>query len=155
MRPPKQRDPSDFERIKKYDEWIPGEIEEVRLDETHEFTFQGKTSIAEGIRLKFKLSGHEFGHYSRWMRYSFGEKSNLYTKYLRHLVENAQPDMDFDLDMLKGMKIKTMWSLSEDGKFDNLEQIRPLGKKIANSSMPPDDDSPETVGAPPDEEAPF
>ena len=131
MRPPKANQ-IDYERINKYDEWIPGVIEEIKLEENRATGFKddktGLPKFADMVRFKFKLEGHEYPHYSRWMSYSFGEKANLYLKYIKHLVEPAQPDMDFDLDNLKGFKVKTMWTAN--GDFDNLEQIRPLGDKF-------------------------
>lgn len=137
MRQPKQNQ-IEYERIKKYDEWIPGEIEEIRLEENRLTGFKddktGQPKFADQVRFKFKLEGHDYSHYSRWMTYSFGEKANLFIKYMKHLVEGAQPDMVFDLDLLKNFKIKTMWTQNED--FDNLEQIRPLSAKCGGSPLP-------------------
>lgn len=147
MRPPRQSS-IDYERIQKYDEWIPGIIEDIRLEENRATGFlDDKTKqpkFADQVRFKFKLEGHAYPHYSRWMTYSLGEKANLYLKYIKHLVESAQPDMKFDLDNLKGFKIKTMWS--QNGDFDNLEQIRPAGAKCSGHAEPVDDIPPETVG---------
>jgi hypothetical protein len=138
MRAPK-RGNVEYERILAYDEWIPGTIVEVKLEENRVTGFKdektGLPKSADQIRFKFALDGHEYQHYSRWMTYTFGEKSNLFTKYLKYLVEGAQPDMEFDLDELKGFKIKTMWS--QNGDFDNLEQIRPLGAKLKPSGKAP------------------
>ena len=131
MRPPRQSQ-VDYERIQKYDEWIPGEVEDVTLEENRRTGFKddktGADKYVDQVRFKFKLAGHQYSHYSRWMTYSFGEKSNLYLKYLKHLVAGAQPDMKFDLDLLKGFKVKLMWS--QNGDFDNLDQIRPLAEKF-------------------------
>ena len=126
MRPPRQSQ-MDYERIKVYDEWITGEIEEIKLEENRATGFKddktGAPKFADQVRFKFKLDGHQYSHYSRWMTYSYGEKANLYLKYLKHLVAGAQPDMKFDLDLFLGMKVKTMWS--QNGDFDNLDQIAP------------------------------
>lgn len=128
MRPPTKGN-IEYERIQKYDEWIPGHIDEIRLEENRLTGFMDEKTKqpkrADMVRFKFALEGHSYPHYSRWMSYSFGEKANLFKKYLKHLVADAQPDMDFDLDLLKGFKVKTMWTAN--GDFDNLEQIRPLG----------------------------
>ena len=63
------------------------------------------------------------------MRFNVGEKSNLYRKYLVKLVEGITPDADFDIDHLRGMKIKTLWE--EQNDFQNIESIFPLEKKIS------------------------
>ena len=147
MRPPKNNK-NDYERIQSYDEWIRGTIEEIQLREDHDTGFKhppkkedgtphpnaGKPVICDQVRLKFTLENHQYPHYSKWMRYSYGEKSNLYLKYLKHLVEDAQPDLEFDLDLLKHMEVKTMWS--QNGDWDNLEQIRPLGAKVSAGDQP-------------------
>lgn len=149
MRPPK-RSNANYERIQKYDEWIPGIIEEIKLEEGRRTGFKnddGSDKFADQVRFKFILEGHEFPHYGRWMSYTMGEKSNLFIKYLKHLVEGAQPDMDFDLDLLKKMPIKTMWV--QNGDFDNLEQIRPAKVKVkggvAPASLSREEEPPEEV----------
>jgi hypothetical protein len=151
MRPPR-RSLIDYERIQSYDEWIPGVIEDVRLEENKATGFNDENGVprfADQVRFKFRLEGHHYPHYSRWMTYSFGEKANLYLKYVKHLVADAKPDMVFDLDDLKDFKIKTMWSTT--GDFDNLEQIRPLHAKYTpknNPSLKEDDtDTAEEVDA--------
>lgn len=129
MRAPKPRNNEDFEfeRIPLYDDWVNGTIEDVKLEEEHAFKGQfAKTGDA--IRFKFKIEGCEYPHYSGWMSYSFGEKSNLFKKYLIGLVDGAQPDMEFDLDRLKGLRVRMIWKAN--GDFDNLELIRPMEKKI-------------------------
>lgn len=149
MRPPNKSN-IEYERIKQYDEWIPGTIETVQLEENRLTGFKdektGEPKRADMVRFKFALKDHDFPHYSRWMSYSFGEKSNLFKKYLSYLVESAQPDMDFDLDDLKGFEIKTMWIKNPKNEdFDNLEQIRPLGQKCKKTvwkSPDPDENEP-------------
>ena len=147
MRPPKSSS-GDFERIRDYDTWIPGAISEISLREDHDTGFKhparkedgtphpksGQPVICDQVRLKFTLEGYQYPHFSRWMRYSYGEKSNLYLKYLKFLVEGAQPDLKFDLDLLKHMAVKTMWT--QNGDWDNLEQIRPLGVKVSAGAQP-------------------
>jgi hypothetical protein len=136
----------EYERIKAYDDWLPGVIEGVQLAENRPTGFldkDGKAKYADQVRFKLLLAGHDWPHYTRWMSYSYNEKANLFKKYLLHLVEGAVPDMAFDMDALAGMKIKTMWSAN--GDFDNLEQIRPLEKKCPlvtpSDSAPPETDS--------------
>lgn len=129
MRPPK-RNKTDFERVKS-GELISGQIAEVQYDAEHKFKgFQGQPdTVQPAIRFKFKLDGYEFAHFTRWMKFSMGEKSNLYSKYISKLVDGAHADMDFDLDILKGARIKTIWS--DNGDFQNIDAIYPEGKKIA------------------------
>ena len=128
MRPPKRSDESfEYERIPVYDDWINGTIEEVALEENHAFKGQF-AKVSDAVRFKFKIEGCEYPHYSNWMSYNFGEKSNVYKKYLCGLVEGAKPDMDFDLERFKGMKVRMIWKMN--GDFDNLELIRPADKKI-------------------------
>ena len=100
---PKKMEKKDFERVDTSD-FVMGTIEEIQYDQNHEFKFEGKTNIRPAVRIKFKVDGYKYHHYSRYMGFSYGDKANLYLKYLVPLVEGATPDMDFDLDLLKGMK---------------------------------------------------
>lgn len=130
MKPP-PRIRMEYEKVNIQD-WVPGIIEDIQHDEERETGFKdektGEPLIKDCIRFKFQLEGCSYPHYSRWMTFSYHEKANLYKKYLSSLVEGAKPDMDFDLDRLKGMKIKTMWA--NNGEFQNLEMIRPVDKKL-------------------------
>lgn len=126
MKPP-TRAKTAFERIPVYDTWIPGKILDIEYDETHKSTYAGEEKIRPAVRFKFGLEGCNFPHRSRWLTFNYGDKSNLYKHFVSALVEDAEPDMDLDLDTLKDMKIKTMWT--EDGEYDNLTMIRPLNGK--------------------------
>ena len=156
MRPPRQSQ-TEFERIgdfAKYDEWIPGKILDISLREDHLTGFKdektGKEKRADQVRFKFELKGAAYPHYSRWITYSYGEKANLFLKYLKHLVEGAQPDFSFDIEDLKEFQVKTMWSAN--GDFDNIDQVRPLGAKLINRSSQkdaePDDPAEEVADSP-------
>jgi len=143
MRPP-ARSSTSFEKVKIGD-FITGYIEKIEYDMEHKFKgFEGKEdSVVPAIRFIFKLDGYEYKHYSRWMKFNMGEKANLYKKYVSKLVANAKPDMNFDLDILLDMKVKTIWE--ENGDFQNLESIYPAGKKITvkdDVPLPEDDDFP-------------
>ena len=135
MRPPK-KDNKNYEKV-AIGEMISGIIDKVEYDNEHKFKgFEGKEdTIQLGIRLKLKLDGYQYHHYSRWMKFNLGEKSNLYKKYVSKLMENAVPDMDFDLDVLNGMKIKTVWS--EDKGFQNIDAIYPNQPKIKPDAVVP------------------
>lgn len=149
MRPPK-REKINFERV-SIGEMITGTIETVQYDNEHKFKgfSGGPDTVQPAVRLKFKLNGYEHPHYSRWMKFNLGEKANLYKKYVSKLVENASPDMDFDLDVLNGMAIKTVWS--ENGDFQNIDAIYPAGPKIKTTDPIPTVDTEE----PPIDESTF
>lgn len=134
MRPPVQE--RNYEKVST-DNFIPGIIEEIQYDKEHKFKFKGEESIAFGCRFKFMLEGYKHAHYSRWLKFNYGEKANLYKKYLVPLVDGAKPEMDFDLDQLKGVKVKTLWSEKND--FQSVETIRPAGKKVIPVQKPPED----------------
>lgn len=133
MRPPRPQEKTEFERIQVYDEWLNAKIVEIKLEENHKFTFQGKEKLCDGVRFKFEVEGHNYPKYSRWMKYMSDERSTLYKVFLKAFFENAEPGMtDFDLDRLKDMKVKVMFSQNED--FDNLDKIKPLGAKVLRST---------------------
>lgn len=141
MRPP-ARKTTDFEKVVTGD-FITGTIDKIEYDENHSFKgFDGKPDkISPAIRFVFKLDDYEYPHRSRWMNFNMGEKANLYKKYVTKLVANAKPDMDFDLDELIGMKVKTIWE--DNGDFQNLESIYPAEQKRTvkeEKGQDPDDD---------------
>jgi len=143
MRPPK-RDKLDYEKVET-GVMIPGIIEKVEYDQEHNFKgFQGKEdTVQPAVRLKFKLEGSQYAHYSRWMKFTLGEKSNLYKKYVSKLVAGAVPDMDIDLDALNGMKIKTVWS--EENGFQNIDAIYPDGAKVNADAFTPENHEEEPI----------
>lgn len=159
MKPPK-REKTDFEKVTTED-FTTCTIEDIAYDLEHKFKgFQGaEDKVKPAVRFKFKVDGYKYHHYSRWMSFNFGEKSNLFLKYLVPLVDGAAPDMDFDLDALKGVKIKVLWA--EKNEFQFPETIRPIGKKLSPKTLPVidvDDDEPpvsEHDEWNPDEEIPF
>lgn len=143
MRPP-ERKRTDFEKVKIGD-FIAGIIEKIEYDMEHKFTYKGEDKVAPAVRFVFKLDGYQFPHRSRWMGFNVGEKANLYKKYIAKLVNNAKPDMDFDIDRFVGMRVRTIWE--ENGDFQNLESVYPAGEKLIISEnemneppVPPDDD---------------
>ena len=79
-------------------EFIEGEIADIEYDMEHKFKgFQGaEDSIREAVRFVFKLNGYAFKHYTRWMTFSYGDRANLFNKYILKLVDGAIPDFDFD-----------------------------------------------------------
>lgn len=127
MKPP-ARAKTEFERIPKYDEWIEGSILDISYDPERKRSFNGEEKVGPCVRFKLGLKGCSFPHYSKWMTFNYSAKSNLYKNFVAFLVDGAEEYMDLDLDALKGMEIKTMWS--EDGEYDKLAMIRPLGAKV-------------------------
>lgn len=142
MRPP-EREKTEFERIPQYGEPIKGKIVEIAYDKEHKSVWEGKERVRFCVRFKLDLEGCQYPHYSRWLTFSYGEKATLFKKYIKPLVEGAQPDMDLDIDILKGLEIKTIWSA--DGEYDNLELIMPLGGKV--KPHPVDQDPPPEVAS--------
>ncbi len=132
MRPP-VRPKMEYEKV-KIGEMISGVIEKVEYDMEHKFKgFQGgEDTVQPAVRLKFSLDGYKFPKFSRWMKFNLGEKANLYKKYVSKLVEGAKPDMDVDLDILNGMKIKTVWS--EENDFQNIDAIYPATLKVKSDA---------------------
>lgn len=154
MKPPRRESTMLFEKV-KVDEFINGIIEDITYDQEHAFKgFQGKPDTKQpGVRIKFKLEGYEYPHYSRWMKFSYDDRSNLFKTFLAPLVEGANKDLDFDLDQLKGMKVKTLWS--ENGEFQNLDTVRPVGKKVKPLNVVNATSSQDLAEVSEDEEAPF
>ena len=125
----------DFEKV-KIGEFINGVVEEMQYDMEHKFNYQGIDKIVPAIRFKFQLEGYNFAHFSRWMTFSTSDKTNLYNKYLLKLVENAQPEMSFDFNELRGFKVKMIWTEKND--FQNIEAIYPLDKKLVVNTVKPE-----------------
>lgn len=148
----------DYEMVKT-DDWVLGTIKDIERDEHHKTFFQGKEAEKDCVRLVFELEGYEYPHKSRWMTFNYSEKANLYNKYLISLVDGISPYCYFDIEKLKGLRIKTMWK-TEKGKdgndYQTIEIIRPAGEKI--KYVPPTHNDNEidlnTTDAEPDE-APF
>ena len=146
-----------YEKI-DVNELVTGYIDEIQYDQAHKFKgFQGgEDKIRAAVRFKFMIDGCKHLHYSRWMTFSYGEKTSLFLKYLVPLVEGATPDFDFDLDQLKGMKVKMMWS--EKNEFQSVDTIRPFGGKLKPKTdevvvndedfgpLEPPDEEPHTFG---------
>lgn len=149
MKPEKQK--IDYEKC-PLDDFTLATIKEIKLDPVHVFKgFQGvEDKTCPGVRFIFEVDGMKFPHYSRWMKFSYGEKATLYVKFLSSLVEDAEPDMDFDLLALKGMKIKILWG--EKNEFQFPETVRPQGKKCQKVSQVPVIDVEDDLH--PDEEVP-
>lgn len=128
MKPPVKK--LDYEKIRT-DEFVTGTIEDIVYDEEHVFKgFKGSPDTTQcGVRLVFNIDGYKYPHKTGWMKFNYSAKANIFKKYLMSLVEGAKEYMDFDLDQLKGMKVKMLWA--DNGEFQNIETIRPVdGKKL-------------------------
>jgi hypothetical protein len=129
MAKPPKRAATDFEKV-KIGEFVNGKIDKIEYENEHTFKGFGdkKDSVSPAVRIVFLLDGYEYPHRTRWMRFMYGEKSNLYKKFMAKLVEGAKPDMDFDLDLLIGLRVKTIWA--EQNDFQSIESIFPEDKKV-------------------------
>ena len=132
MFPPKTEH-TDFEKL-AIGEFIIGKIAEVQYDLNHSFKGFGDKpdAIKPAVRFVFEFEGYQYHHFSRWLKFTTAEKSNLYKKYISKLVEGVEPDCQFDLDILKGMAVKTIWV--EENDYQNIESIFPVGEKIPATS---------------------
>ncbi len=126
MRPP-ARAKTEFEQVTTED-WTKGTISKIEYNENYKRMWQGEEKVGPGVRLTFTLDGYNFPHYSGWMTFSYGEKANLFKIYISALVEDAKPDMQFDLDQLQDLPVKIMWK--QNGEYQNVETIRPLKGKV-------------------------
>jgi hypothetical protein len=124
----------EFEKVSTED-FVIAQISDIELDMNHTFKgFQGAPDkVCAGVRFKFDIEGCKYPHRSNWMKFSYGEKANLFKKFLLPLVDGAEPDMDFDLLALKGMKIKMLWA--EKNGFQFPETIRPISPKIKKDTV--------------------
>lgn len=127
--PPKPK--TEYEKVPT-GEFVNGVIQEIQYDEKH--VFKGADEPKAGVRLKFTMQGCQFPHYSRWMTFGNSEKSKLYTDFIQPLVEGAKPYKDFDLEILKGMKVKMLWVDNEE--YQNLKLIQPLEAKVNPDEIP-------------------
>lgn len=144
MKPPKK----EFEQV-KVDEWITGEIVDIQYEKEHEFTYKGNKSVGPASKILIRLDGYKDKKSTGWWSFNYSEKSNLYKFFINPLVEGATPNMDFDLDNLKHLRIKVMYV--QNGEYQNLMAIRPIDSKIVSGRG--DSETHETP--PTDDEVPF
>lgn len=147
MKPPKR----EFEQV-EVDIWLNGVIKDIQYDPEHKFKGKGYENEGPATRFMLQLNDYKDTKPSRWLYFNYGENSNLYKKWIIPLVEGAYKNMDLDLDHLKGMKIKVMYS--QNGEYQNLEMVRPLESKfiLTSQELPKTETEPPS---PPDEEVPF
>lgn len=127
MLPPKK----EYEKVRT-DDFVSGFIEKVEYEAEHEFKGKDETKTGPAVRIAFNIEGMKFPKKTGWMTFTYAEKSNLYSKYLVNLVENARPNMEFHIEQLQGLKVKMLWKDNpKNPDFQNLDTIRPLdGKKL-------------------------
>lgn len=148
---PPPRPKMEYEKV-IVDEWLPGIIEEIEYDMERKSTYQGKEKVGPAIKIKMVLDGYKYPKSSGWMSFIYSEKANLYKTYICGLVENPKPFMNFDPDVLKGMRIKTMWETNpKNVDYQNVVRIRPEGQKVVAAAEPPE----EVVGEPTEDPIPF
>lgn len=113
------------------EDFVIGVIEKIDYEKDHEFKSSFGDSVQDAVRLKFKIEGMKFLHPTRWMKFNYHKKSNLYKKYLVALVEGMKEYGDYDIMRLQGMKVKMLWKNDdEEGNFQSLDTIRPADKKL-------------------------
>ena len=121
----------DFEYEKvPVDDFVNGVITKVEYDPEHENTYQGEKKVYEAIKVTFDLEGCDFPHSTFWMKLSYHKKSKVFQLFLKNLVENAEPFMDFDIGLLEGLQVKTMWEENDKG-YQNLVMVKPIAEKLS------------------------
>jgi hypothetical protein len=130
---PSAGDFGEYEQV-KVDEFIHGVIADIEYDPAHEVTYQGEKKVFEAVKIKFTLDGYTMPHSSFYLKLSYHEKSTLYKTVVKNLVENAEPFLDLDLSLLKGMRVKTMWENVEgkESTYQKLVMVKPEGEKISS-----------------------
>lgn len=137
MYPPK-RAKLEYERVVE-DEWISGTIDEIEYDLEHKSMFKGQEKVGPCVRIKLILDGYQWPKSSGFISFNYSDKSNLYKTYICSLVETPKPYMEFDLDLLKGMKIKAMYSANPNNpEYQKLVRIKPVGEKIKSDAPAPE-----------------
>lgn len=122
------------------DEFLGATIADVKYEEAHNFTGQF-ARVGEAVRIQFTLDpigGKSFEHpkYSRWMSFNYDEKSNLFKNYIKPLVRDAKPYMDFDVTKLKGVRCRLMFEESQNDegkKFYNITMVKPEKGAVVDS----------------------
>ena len=142
MKPEKKEFSEQYELVET-DDFLPGIISDIKYDLTHKMNYKGQEKVGPAVKIKFLLDGYKSPHFSKWLSFNYHEKSNLYKNYLAVLVDKAEPYMDFDLDSLKGLKVKVLWAqkTTDDGKiFQYPETVRPMDGKISGNHAAEEDD---------------
>lgn len=103
-----------------------------------------------GVRIWFSLEGYKDEHPTRWMKFLYTERANLYKKYLVPLVQGMKPNIQWDIQDLTGMSVITYWNQQESNgtTYQHIETIIPDGKKMypviveagKTEDAPPQDD---------------
>jgi hypothetical protein len=121
-------DPKDYERV-PVGKFVSATIAEVQYEQAHEF--KGKNAkTGPAIRFKFEIDGLKFPHYSKWMTFSYGEKSTLYSSYLVPLVEGAKPDMKFNIRNFDNLRVNMVWlDNPKNPDFQIIQVILPLDER--------------------------
>jgi predicted PolB exonuclease-like 3'-5' exonuclease len=129
---PEAKDFGEYEKVST-DDFICGTISEVKYDPEYENTYNGEKKVYEAVKIVFRLDGYDMPHSTFWMKLSYHERSKVYKLFLKTLVEGAEPFMDFDLSLLEGMRVKTMWETNDKG-YQNVVMVKPEGEKISSWS---------------------
>lgn len=136
---PRNNEQKVYEKV-RIDEMIQGVIAEVKEEPEHLFkgykTKDGKVvpdRNQDAVKFIFELYGYAEKHHSRWMAFSYDDRSNLFKKYLTPLVSGIKPYSNFDIQQLVGMEVQVTWGqdVSKTGRvFQHVETIIPKTRKI-------------------------
>ena len=130
----KPREKMEFEKV-ILDEWVEGTISDIQEFKDVEKIYKNKETgemeprKIDQVRFKLTLDGYSFPHYTRKMTQSMNERSNLFIFLQQIYGQNIVPDVGVELDVLKGLRVKTMWNevpMKEGGVFQYPDKIRPL-----------------------------
>lgn len=120
-----------YEKVRT-DEFVEGIIQDIKFDPEHQFKSSFGDSVGPAVQFKFIIKGCAFPKKSKFLKYVYSKKSNLYKKYMISLIENPKEYMAYDIDRVIGLKVKMLWKDEDpDGKFQGIDVIRPAdGKKL-------------------------
>ncbi len=120
-----------YEKIPIIGEFIHGYIAEVIYDPEHQFKSSFGDSVGPAIQFKFIVEGCKFPKKSKFLKFTYSKKSNLFKKYIVPLVQGAKEYMQYDAARLTGLKVKMIWKWDDpDQKFQSIELLKPADGKL-------------------------
>ena len=130
---PPPRPKLEYERVKE-DEWLEGTIDDIEYDLERKSMWKGQEKVGPAVRIKMSFDGYKYPKSSGWLSFVYAAKSNLFKTYIVPLVEDAKEFMKFDIELLKGLRIKAMWETNPNNPdYQNLVRIKPVDGKVKAS----------------------